>query len=425
MEILKLLFGIIIFIVTFYFIITEKYPKSIVTMIGGALMVILQIITEEEALETVGYNLEIMFLLIGMMLIVEIMSETGIFQWVAIKIAQLVRGNPIKILVFTSIVTAVFSAVLDNVTTILLVVPITIFLAKRLEVDPKPFVLLQIFASNIGGTATMIGDPPNLIIASLSGLDFNSFIFNLTPFIIINMVVLLISAVLYLRNKLQVSNELKAGIMELSLDRTITNKKLLIQSIIVFSLVILGFLTNSFTHFGLSIIAITGAAVLIFLSKKKTEEVFAKVEWDTLFFFGGLFVLVDGIENLGIISKLAEYLIYFTEGNLKFTSGLILLLSTILSPIVGSIPHTLSFGKILLEIIPNFQGDTQVLWWSLSLGACLGGNMTIVGAAANIVGASVAKKGGIEISFMEFFKWGTIVVIQSTILSLIYIYLRY
>jgi Na+/H+ antiporter NhaD/arsenite permease-like protein len=425
MEILKLLFGIIIFIVTFYFIITEKYPKSIVTMIGGALMVILQIITEEEALETVGYNLEIMFLLIGMMLIVEIMSETGIFQWVAIKIAQLVRGNPIKILVFTSIVTAVFSAVLDNVTTILLVVPITIFLARRLEVDPKPFVLLQIFASNIGGTATMIGDPPNLIIASLSGLDFNSFIFNLTPFIIINMAVLLISAVLYLKNKLQVSNELKAGIMELSLDRTITNKKLLIQSIIVFSLVILGFLTNSFTHFGLSIIAITGAAVLIFLSKKKTEEVFAKVEWDTLFFFGGLFVLVDGIENLGIISKLAEYLIYFTEGNLKFTSGLILLLSTILSPIVGSIPHTLSFGKILLEIIPNFQGDTQVLWWSLSLGACLGGNMTIVGAAANIVGASVAKKGGIEISFMEFFKWGTIVVIQSTILSLIYVYLRY
>lgn len=425
MEILKLLFGIIIFIVTFYFIITEKYPKSIVTMIGGALMVILQIITEEEALETVGYNLEIMFLLIGMMLIVEIMSETGIFQWVAIKIAQLVRGNPIKILVFTSIVTAIFSAVLDNVTTILLVVPITIFLARRLEVDPKPFVLLQIFASNIGGTATMIGDPPNLIIASLSGLDFNSFIFNLTPFIIINMAVLLISAVLYLKNKLQVSNELKAGIMELSLDRTITNKKLLIQSIIVFSLVILGFLTNSFTHFGLSIIAITGAAVLIFLSKKKTEEVFAKVEWDTLFFFGGLFVLVDGIENLGIISKLAEYLIYFTEGNLKFTSGLILLLSTILSPIVGSIPHTLSFGKILLEIIPNFQGDTQVLWWSLSLGACLGGNMTIVGAAANIVGASVAKKGGIEISFMEFFKWGTIVVIQSTILSLIYVYLRY
>lgn len=425
MELLKFIFGIIIFIVTFYFIISEKYPKSIVTIIGGALMIFLQIITEEEALATIGYNLEIIFLLIGMMLIVEIMSETGIFQWVAIKIAQLVRGNPIKILVFTSIITAIFSAVLDNVTTILLVVPVTIFLAKRLEVDPKPYVLLQIFASNIGGTATMIGDPPNLIIASLSGLDFNDFIFNLTLFIIINMAVLLFSATLFLKNKLQVSNELKAGIMELSLDRTITNKKLLIQSITVFSLVIIGFLTNSFTHIGLAVIAITGAAILVFLSKKKPEEVFTKVEWDTLFFFGGLFILVDGIENLGVITKLSEYLIYFTEGNLKFTSSLILLLSTFLSPIVGSIPHTLSFGKILVEITPNFQGDTQVLWWALSLGACLGGNMTIVGAAANIVGASVAKKGGIDISFGEFFKWGAIIVGQSTILSLIYLYLRY
>ena len=198
----------------------------------------------------------------------------------------------------------------------------------------------------------------------------------------------------------------------------ITNKKLLIQSIVIFSLVILGFLSNSFTHIGLAIIAILGAAVLIFLSKKKPEEIFAKVEWDTLFFFGGLFVLVDRIENLGIISKLSEYLIHFTDGHLKFTSSLILIISTILSPIVGSIPHTLSFGKILLEITPNFSGDTQVLWWALSLGACLRGNMTIVEAA-------VAKKGGIEISFMEFLKWGTIVVAQSTILSLIYIYLRY
>ena len=425
MELLKLILGIIIFIVTFYFIISEKHPKSIVTIIGGALMVTLQIITEEEALETIGYNLEIIFLLIGMMMIVEIMSETGIFQWVAIKIAQLVRGNPIRILVLTSIVTAVFSAVLDNVTTILLIVPITIFLAKRLDIDPKPFVLLQIFASNIGGTATMIGDPPNLIIASLSGLEFNDFIFNLAPFIVINMAVLLISSAIFFKNKFHVSNELKAGIMELSLERTIKNKKLLIQSIIIFSIVILGFLSNSITHIGLAIIAMLGATILIFLSKKKPEEVFAKVEWDTLFFFGGLFVLVDGIENLGIISKLSEYLIYFTAGNLKFTSSLILILSTILSPIVGSIPHTLSFGKILLEIAPNFSGDTQSLWWALSLGACLGGNMTIVGAAANIVGASVAKKGGIDISFMEFFKWGIIVVAQSTILSLIYIYFRY
>ena len=388
-------------------------------------MVVTGIINEEEALETVGSNLEVIFLLVGMMMIVEIMSGTGIFQWVAIKIAQLVKGDPIKILVFISIVTATFSAVLDNVTTILLVVPVTIFLAKRLEVDPKPFVLMQIFVSNIGGTSTMIGDPPNLIIASLSKLGFNEFIFNLMPIIIINMIVLLGTASIFLRKKLSVSRELKASIMELDLERTIKDKKLMYQSLGLFLVVIIGFITNSITNIGLSIIAVLGSIILIFISKKDPEEIFSKIEWETLFFFGGLFVLVEGIENLGIIKKLGEHIIMLTDGNLKLTSSLILLLSTILSPILGSIPHTLSFGKIIVEIIPGYSGATDVLWWALSLGACLGGNMTIVGAAANIVGSSVAKKAGIDISFKEFFKWGLIVVIQSTILSLIYIYIRY
>ena len=425
MEMLKLIFGIIIFVVTFYFIISEKYPKSLVAIIGGGLMVVSGILNEEQALETVGYNLEIIFLLMGMMIIVEIMAETGIFQWVAIKIAQLVKGDPIKILVFLSIVTATFSAVLDNVTTILLVVPVTIFLAKRLEVNPEPFVLLQIFMSNIGGTATMIGDPPNLIIASLSGMGFNDFIINLMPIIIINTIVLLGSAALFFKKRMIVSRELKASIMELDLKRTIKDKKLLVQSTTIFAIVIFGFLTNSITNIGLCIIAVLGASILVFISKKSPEEVLAKVEWDTLFFFGGLFVLVEGIENLGIIKQLGKHILMITEGNLKLTSSLVLVLSTILSPIIGSIPHTLSFGKIIAEILSGYQGNTEVLWWALSLGACLGGNMTIVGAAANIVGSSVAKKVGIEISFKEFFKWGSIVVAQSTILSLIYIYARY
>ena len=425
MEMLKLIFGIIIFVVTFYFIISEKYPKSLVAIIGGGLMVVSGILNEEQALETVGYNLEIIFLLMGMMIIVEIMAETGIFQWVAIKIAQLVKGDPIKILVFLSIVTATFSAVLDNVTTILLVVPVTIFLAKRLEVNPEPFVLLQIFMSNIGGTATMIGDPPNLIIASLSGMGFNDFIINLMPIIIINTIVLLGSAALFFKKRMIVSRELKASIMELDLKRTIKDKKLLVQSTTIFAIVIFGFLTNSITNIGLCIIAVLGASILVFISKKSPEEVLAKIEWDTLFFFGGLFVLVEGIENLGIIKQLGKHILMITEGNLKLTSSLVLVLSTILSPIIGSIPHTLSFGKIIAEILSGYQGNTEVLWWALSLGACLGGNMTIVGAAANIVGSSVAKKVGIEISFKEFFKWGSIVVAQSTILSLIYIYARY
>lgn len=425
MEIFRLVFGIAAFIITFYFIISEKYPKSIVSVIGAGLMIVSGILNEEQALDTIGYNLEVIFLLIGMMIIVEIMAETGVFQWVAIKIAQLVKGDPVKILVFLSTVTAVFSAVLDNVTTILLVVPVTIFLAERLEVDPKPFVLLQIFMSNIGGTATMIGDPPNLIIATLSGMGFNDFIINLMPVIIINTVVLLGSTAFFFKKRLVVSRELKASIMELDLKRTIKDKKLLKQSLGVFIFVIFGFITNSITNIGLAVIAVFGAAVLVFLSRKKPEEIFAKVEWDTLFFFGGLFILVEGVENLGIIKTLGEHIIRITEGNLEMTSSLILVLSTILSPIIGAIPHTLSFGKIIAEILPGYTGNTEVLWWALSLGACLGGNMTIVGAAANIVGSSVAKKVGIEISFKEFFKWGLIVVLQSTVLSLIYIYIRY
>lgn len=213
--------------------------------------------------------------------------------------------------------------------------------------------------------------------------------------------------------------------MELDLSRTIKNKKLLIQSLVIFSVVVLGFLTNGFTRFGLSIIAILGAMILIFVSKKSPEEIFAKVEWDTLFFFGGLFVLIEGIQNLGLITMVGEYVVGLTQGNLKLTASFILIISTILSPIIGSIPHTLSFGKIILEIIPNFSGHTDVLWWSLAFGACLGGNMTIIGAAANIVGASVSKKVGIDISFKEFFKYGLIVVLQSTVLSLVYILLRY
>lgn len=422
---LKLILGILTFVITFYFIISEKYPKSIVALIGGGIMVIFKILDEEQALHTIGYNLEILFLLIGMMTIVEIMSETGVFQWVAIKIAQMVKGDPLKILVLLSITTAIFSAALDNVTTILLIVPVTIFLAKRLEVNPKPFILLQIFMSNIGGTSTMIGDPPNLIIASLSKLTFNDFIINLMPIIIINTIVLLVTVAWYFKKDLVVSRELKAGIMELDLSRTIKDKKLLTQSIIIFSIVVLGFLTNGITRFGLSIIAVLGAMILIFLSKKNPEEVFAKLEWDTLFFFAGLFVLVEGIENLGVIAKISEYILHITNGNLKLTSSIILILSTILSPIIGSIPHTLSFGKIIVDIVPGFSGHTDVLWWSLALGACLGGNMTIVGAAANIVGTSVSKKVGIEISFKEFFKYGLIVVLQSTILSLIYILVRY
>ena len=425
MENFKLFAGIFIFCVSFYFILFGKQPKSLTAIIGGSLMVLTGILDQEEALHAVGKNLEIFLLLMGLMMVVEIMSETGIFQWAAITVAQKAKGDPIKVLIMLSIVTAICSAFLDNVTTILLIVPMTALLARKLELDPFPFIIVQIFACNIGGTATMIGDPPNLIIASMGKLDFNHFIFNLTPLVVVNMIVLIITAKLLFKKKMIVSRELRASIMDLEPNRSIKNKTLLIQSCCLFGLILIGFLTNMVTNIGLAIISIMGSVLLLSLSKKSPEEIYKKVEWETLFFFGGLFVLVEGVENLGIIKVLGERIIAVTDGNLKLTSSLILVISTILSPIIGSIPHTLSFGKIIVEILPGYTGQTDVLWWALSLGACLGGNMTIVGAAANIVGSSVAKKVGIEISFKEFFKWGVIVVLQSTILSLIYINVRY
>lgn len=424
-ENLTLFFGISIFLGTFYFIITEKYPKSVVSIIGGGLMIIVGVLDEEKALETISYNFEILCLLIGMMIIVEIMSETGLFQWVAIKIAQLVRGSGLKILILLSLVTALFSAMLDNVTTILLIVPITIFLVKKLKLDPKPFILLQIFMSNIGGTATMIGDPPNLIIASLGDISFNEFILNLLPIILVNIFIILVVVSFFLRKKLVVSKELKNSIMELDVSRTIKDKKLMIQSMIVFIIVIFGFLTNIFTHIGLAAIAILGSFILILISKKKPEEILAKVEWEMIFFFGGLFVLVQGIEELGIVEILGEKVVCLTQGNLKLTSCLVLIMSTFFSPILGAIPNTLSLGKIILDILPNYNGDTRILWWALSLGACLGGNMTIVGTASNMVGTAVAKKVGIEITFKEFFRYGIMVVLETTIVNLIYLYIRY
>lgn len=422
---IKLTAGLLIFVVSFYFILFGKQPKSFTAIIGGSLMVLIGVMDQEEALESIGRNLEILLLLMGLMMVVEIMSETGIFQWVAIKVAQQAKGEPMKILMMLSVVTAICSAFLDNVTTILLIVPITILLAKKLKIDPFPFIMVQIFACNIGGTATMIGDPPNLIIASLGGLDFNEFLINLTPIVVVNMIVLLITAKFLFGKKFTVSRELRASIMDLEPNRSIKNKKLLMQSCALFGIILIGFLTNMVTNIGLAVISITGSVILLTISKKSPEEIYKKVEWETLFFFGGLFVLVEGVDKLGVIAQLGEAIVKFTEGNLEKTGTVVVLISSLLSPILGSVPYTLSFSKIIANIAPNFTGHTDVLWWALSLGACLGGNMTLVGAPANIVGVSIAEKAGVKISFMDFFKLGILIVIQSMILSVIYINLRY
>lgn len=421
----KFILGISIFLFTFYHIIKDKYSKPLVAMLGAGAMIGAGILNEHQALESVGKNLEILLLLIGLMMIVEILAESGFFQWIAIKIAQFAKGEPMKILIYLAIMSAVSSALLDNVTTVLLMVPLSILLARQLRIDPFPFIMLQIFAANIGGTATLIGDPPNLIIAAAARLGFNAFIIHQGPLALINMIVLLVTAYFYTRKDMVISRELKAVIMELDAERAIKNKKLMKQSLALFTLVLIGFLTNAVTHLGLAAIAMTGAALLMLVTGQHPEHLFKKVEWDTLFFFGGLFIVVDGVEQLGIMSHGADFLLQVTDGSKMLTTQLILIVSTVLSPLLGSVPFTLSFLKIINEIIPTFQGNTEMFWWALSLGACLGGNMTIVGSACNLVGVTLAQKDSIHISFGKFLKFGILVVAQSLVLSMAYLYLLY
>lgn len=423
---LHVLIGIIVFVSTFYLIVTEKIPPAWSSLGGGLVMVVSGIINEHEAFEAVSHNLEIIFLLMGMMIIVSVLAETGLFQWFAIKMAQLVRGEPFALLALLAVLTAVFSAFLDNVTTILLMAPVSILLAKQLELNAFPFLLAEIMASNIGGGATLIGDPPNLIIGSESGLGFNDFLIHLSPLIVINIFVMIITFYFMFGRKMKVSRDLKARIMELDASKAIQDKLLIRRALTVFFIVIIGFLTNQIFHIGLAIIAVSGAVALAVIIKKTPHDAFKEVEWDTLFFFIGLFILVKGVEELKFIEFLGEKILEALDGNFQNANIFVLWFSALSSGLLGNVSHTVTFSKVIHIMTEHFHGiNTTVLWWSLSLGACLGGNLTLVASAANIVGVNVSAKSGEKIGFGQFIKYGALITVESMILSSIYLAIRY
>ncbi len=419
--------GIIIFVSVFYCIITEKLADSWATMIGGLAMTVIGIMNEEEVFEAVHENLEILFLLMAMMIIVVLISKTGIFEWFAIKASQLVRGEPFKLIVLLSVVTAIFSAFLDNVTTILLMVPVSMLLAKQLKLDPFPFVISEIMAANIGGLATLIGDPPQLIIAAEGNLSFNSFLLNTAPVSILSMISLLVTVYFMYAKDMSVSRELKSKIMILDASRTIKDVKLLKESLVIFSLVIIGFGLNTFIHTGLSIIALTGAILLAILTKRNPKKILEGVEWETLLFFIGLFMMVRGIENLGITEFFGDYLINLTAGKFKVTTISILWLSSFFTAIIGNVANAATFSKIIHTMSSSFNNmeNINALWWALSFGSCLGGNITIIASACNIVAIGSANKAGCKIDFIKFFKFGLIIAFQNLIIATIYVYFRY
>lgn len=419
--------GVTIFLVVFYLMITEKVPNAWATMLGGLVMSLIGILNEENALEAVSERLEIIFLLVGMMIIVHIISETGIFQWFAIKVAQLVRGEPFRLVVLLSVVTAICSAFLDNVTTILLMAPVSILLANQLRLDPFPFIISEVMSANIGGVATLIGDPTQLIIGSEGHLGFNEFLLNTSPIAILSMVILIINVYLIYGRDMHVSRELKARIMELDSSRSLKDKKLLKEAAVIFSLVLIGFILNNFINKGLAIIALSGAVFLVVIAKKDPKQVFENVEWDTLFFFIGLFMMIRGIENLHIIGLIGQKLIHLTEGNFNLAVIATTWLSAGITSVIGNVANAATVSKIIEVMIPSFNhlGDTKVFWWALSFGSCLGGNISMLASATNVVAVGAAAKAGCKIDFVKFLKFGAFIAIQTLIAATLYMYIRY
>ncbi len=417
--------GIVIFTAIFIMISLEKINQTILALLGAVIFIIAGIIDQETAFSEVDWN--VIFLLIGMMVIVGITKNSGIFQYAAIVTAKAVKGDPFKILLLFAFLSAIFSAILDNVTTVLILTPVTILIAVELGVDPVPFVITSAIASNIGGTATLIGDPPNIMIGSAADFGFLDFIVTLGPIVVINFIILCVILYFLFSKKLKVSIERRARIMEFDERQSIKDKGLLIKSLTVIGLVIAAFLLHDLIGIKPATIALCGAAVLMLLAGgEEVDKYFHEVEWGTIFFFIGLFIMVGGLVELGVIGKLSQGLLSLTEGNIPLTSQLTLWFSGFISTIVNNIPYVATMVP-LVEHMGETLGPDAVnpVWWSLALGSCLGGNGTLIGASANVVGAGIAGKNGYRISFFEFTKYGAFITLITLGASSLYIHLLF
>lgn len=414
-----------IFLVIYALIISEKVHRTIVAMIGGLLMVTLGIVDQESAIHHIDFNT--LGLLIGMMIIVSITAETGLFRFVAVWAAKKAKGKPILILIALYLITALSSAFLDNVTTVLLMVPVTLSITRQLRITPIPFLITQIMGSNIGGTATLIGDPPNIMIGSAAKeLTFMSFITNLAPIAIIILLAYIPLYILLFRKRISVKPELRKVIMEMDEKALIEDHKLLYKCLAILALTILGFFMHQSLHLESATVALAGAFLLLLITGEHLmEEAFGKVEWATIFFFVGLFVLVSGLIETGVIAKLAEHTMELTGGNVVATSMLILWLSAIASAFLDNIPFVATMIPMIQDMGNMGVNNLEPLWWSLALGACLGGNGTLVGASANLIVAQLAGKEGYPIKFMPYLKYGLPFMLLSILLSSLYLYLRY
>ncbi|MSO93900.1 MAG: hypothetical protein EXQ86_10935 [Rhodospirillales bacterium] len=425
----------LILVVTYSVIMSERLNRAVVALVGAGAMILVGVLNQEAAVRGVDFNT--IALLTGMMIIVAITRKCGVFQYVAIWSAKQVNASPAGILCMLQIVTAVLSAFLDNVTTVLLIVPVTLAITRELKIDPYPVLVAEIFASNIGGTATLVGDPPNILIGSAVGLSFNDFVINLAPVIIVVQIVqCAIFHVLYGR-RMHAAEADRARVMSFNEREAITDVRLLKQSLAVLAGVILAFVFSRFLHLEAGTIGMFGAAVLIMVDvlgkppEEQTNEInkiFGEgVEWITIFFFVGLFMVVAGVEAAGVLKWLAEHLIAATGGDMMTTALAILWASAILSAIVDNIPFVATMIPLIKNMAPAFGGPENLmpLWWSLSLGACLGGNGTLIGASANLTVAGLAERAGHPIRFVPYMKIAFPMMLVSIAICTVYVYWRY
>ncbi len=428
-----------IFLLAYALIVSEKVHKTVVALFGAALMLVLKILEQKEAfhVEELGVDWNVIFLLISMMVIINLMKPTGFFEYIAIKSAKLGKGEPMRIMTIFALVTAVLSALLDNVTTVLLLAPVTLLIADALEVDPVPFLIAEALASNIGGTATLIGDPPNIMIASKAKLDFISFIYNLTPAIIVIMAVFLFVLKLIFGKRLRVKPELRQRILEMDEREAIKDPLMLKKSLFVLAIVITGFVLHGMLGYEPATVALFGAGLLLLLSgTHEPHHVLAEVEWPTIFFFMGLFIIIGGVVKVGLIKWMSIEVLALTHGNMFATSMLIMWFSAFASAFVDNIPYVATMNPLIIDmanqIWPHLQGikllhnpELMPLWWSLALGACLGGNGTAIGASANVIVVGLAERAGRKITFIRFMAYGMPVMILTVLLSTAYVWLRY
>jgi Na+/H+ antiporter NhaD/arsenite permease-like protein len=421
--------AIAVFVVAYALIASDRVNKTLVALTGAGIVVALGVVESNDIFYSheTGIDWDVIFLLLGMMIIVSVLRQTGVFEYVAVWSAKRANGSPLRIMILLVLVTAVASALLDNVTTVLLIAPVTLLVCDRLAINPVPFLIAEVLASNIGGASTLVGDPPNIIIASRAGLTFNDFLIHMAPIVLIVMIVFIALIPLIFRGSFNVDPERVADVMSLNEREAIRDPRLLIKCGVVLVLVFTAFIAHPILHIAPSIVALLGAGVLVLISRLENSEYLASVEWETLLFFAGLFIMVGSLVKTGVVEDLARSAIAFTGGNALLTVMLIVGVSAPVSGIIDNIPYTATMTPIVSELSASITdiAHPNALWWALALGADFGGNLTAVGASANVVMLGIARRADNPISFWEFTRKGLLITVVSIALAAVYLWLRY